>query len=73
MDVIKGIDASRYIASWIKVGGPIKKGYSQFVGWLKTLRIDGESLSDEDISKLWRIATNGKLELESMAKAYLKK
>ena len=67
---IKGYTyATRYIASWIKVGGKLQcsKDIDDFEEWLKSLNLD-----KEDINKIIFLATNGKLELEVSAKKFLK-
>lgn len=71
--VIEGIYVSRFIASWQKAGGNCRKDYSLFKEWLKTLVINGRSLSDEEIHDICFLADNGKMELEMSAKAFLKK
>ena len=67
---IKGYTyATRYIASWIKVGGKLQcnKDIDDFEKWLKSLNLD-----KGDINKIIFLATNGKLELEVSAKKFLK-
>lgn len=67
---IKGYTyATRYIASWIKVGGKLQcnKDIDDFEEQLKSLNLD-----KEDINKIIFLATNGKLELEVSAKKFLK-
>ena len=76
-ELIKGIYISRYIASWIKSGGQI--GYAarclgqtnNFMNWLRTLVIDGEHLTEDEIWRIYSFATNGKLELEDSAKKFI--
>lgn len=80
---IKNIHISRYIASWYRSGGGriypayftrdprYKSGAKTFADWLKTLVIDGEHLTDEEVQRICSFADNGKLELEDSAKAYL--
>ena len=67
--VIKGIHASRYVMSWIRVGGKLswRAGYSEFNNWLKAL-----GLSEEEVDIIVEIARNGKMELEMSARHYLK-
>lgn len=60
---------TRFIMSWVRMGGKLGKngeGIDEFKKWLKSLE-----LSDEDIRDIVFLATNGKLELESSAKAFL--
>ena len=60
---IHGIYASRYIASWLNVGGDPK----DLVKWLRCLTIDGEGLTEDEIHHIRYLAENGKLELEKNA------
>lgn len=62
------IYATRFIASWVKVGGTLNKpgDLTKFEDWLKSLE-----LSKEDIRCIKFLATNGKLELEEDAKRFL--
>lgn len=66
---INGVHATRFIASWIKSGGDLYscEGFEGFTNWLKSL-----GLSEEDIHDVHEIATMGKLELEYLAKQFLK-
>jgi len=74
--IIKGIHCSRYIASWHKTKMPIahaSRGYNDstiFIEWLRTLVINGEKLSEDEIWRIQKFATNGKLELEANARAF---
>ena len=63
------IYATRFIASWIKVGGTLNKpgDLTKFVNWLRSLE-----LSENEICSIKFLATNGKLELEDDAKKFLK-
>lgn len=69
-----GIYATRFIASWLRMGGTLKFGedYDDFRGWLETLKVDGNPLSEQDVNHIVDLAQNGKLELEVSAKQYLK-
>ncbi len=62
------IYATRFIASWIKVGGTLNKpgDLTKFVKWLESL-----GLSKEDIRSIKLLATEGKLELQENAKKFL--
>lgn len=66
---IRGIHASRYIMSWVRSKGELhfRAGYSEFNEWLKSLGLD-----ENEIQTIVDIARNGKLELETSAKAFLK-
>lgn len=65
---IHGIHASRYIASFINEGGNIL----WFDEWLKSLVIDGEKLTDEEILHITYLADNGKMELEHNVRTFFK-
>ena len=64
------IHATRYIMSWVRMGGKLKYGkeIEDFNNWLLSL-----GLSEEDADYIVLLATNGKLELEVSAKAFLAK
>lgn len=66
---------SRFIASFYRSGGDPKNyrgGKKSLEAWLRTLTIDGKPLSEDDIGSIIFLAENGKLELETSAKAFLK-
>lgn len=67
-DVINGIHISRYIASWCNAGGDLtrRKDLAKFKGWLRHL-----GLSDDQVTAVTILATNGKLELETDAKIWI--
>ena len=69
-----GIHATRFIMSWVRMGGTLRYGedYEDFEEWLKTLIIDGENLSHEDVHHIVELARNGKMELEYSAKKFIK-
>ena len=62
-----GILYSRYIASWVHEGGKTYRG-GLFESWLR----DVQKLTDDEISDIFRIINDGKLELEISACRYLK-
>lgn len=67
--MVNGIRLSRYIASWLNVGGTIYYDHeSQWYKWLESL-----GLSEDDIWNATNMALNGKLELEVSAKEFLEK
>lgn len=68
--VYEGIHYSRFIASWVKAGGVITRG--GLTNWLRTLTINGKDIPDDVINEIVNLATNGKLELEDHARAYIK-
>lgn len=62
------IHATRYIMSWVRMGGKLKYGkdVEDFNNWLLSL-----GLSEKDADYITSLATCGKLELEVSAKAFL--
>lgn len=69
-----GIPATRFIVSWLKVGGALKLGkdYDDFEEWLKTLIIDDKNLSDEDVYHILELARCGKMEFQNSARRFIK-
>ena len=68
---IKGIHISRYVASWTKFRD---LHYSElFEAWLRTLIIDGEKLTEDEIRRIVYYADNGKLELQCSVERFLNK
>ena len=67
---IRGIYATRFIASWLKIGGMLCTGkdVDNFRSWLLSL-----GLNSDEVWPIMYLATNGKMELEVNAKAFLKK
>lgn len=67
---IRGIYATRFIASWTKMGGMLytEEDLDDFRSWLSWL-----GLEVDDINTIMFLAITGKLELEVAAKAFLKK
>ena len=65
---IRGIYATRYIASWVREGGRLSncKSKSLFVKWLKHL-----GLTQEEVDYIYELATNGKMELEYDASKFI--
>ena len=66
----EGIYYSRFIASWINEGGG-KCDY-RFREWLRTLTINGKAIPEEVIKEIVNLGSNGKMELEHIAKKFLK-
>ena len=66
---VNGIHMSRYVSSWMNVGGEFIGTWedSSFSRWLKTVDVDDE----QDIHDMWELATCGKFELERSAEKYL--
>ena len=70
-DMIKGIPITRYIAAWYIGGGT--QSIHRVRAWLRTLIIDGERLTDDEVETIAECTVTGKLELEESAKRFLKK
>ena len=68
---IKGIEASVYAASFWRGGGT--DSYRLTVSWLSQLIIDGEHLTEDEVTLLANFIQNGKLELESNANEFIQK
>lgn len=67
--LIRDVHASRYIASWAKMGGDFSrkpKGRFDFHVWLEAL-----GLSKDEVDHIYNLATCGRLELEASAKAFM--
>ena len=67
--LIRDVHASRYIASWAKMGGHFGRGlYGRFdfEEWLESL-----GLKPEEVDFIYNLATCGRLELEASAKAFM--
>lgn len=58
---------TRYIASWLNVGGNFDDRGRLFKKWLKSLGW----LSDDQIRHIYYMAIDGKLELESSAEKFI--
>ena len=67
---IRGIYATRFIASWLRMGGMLCTGkdVDNFRSWLLSL-----GLNSDEVWPITYLATTGKMELEVDAKAFLKK
>ena len=61
--------ASRFIASWLREGGNLRRhdDYKLFREWLVSIGV-----TPENAKRISFLAENGKLELEEMAKRFLK-
>lgn len=71
-EFIKGIHTSRYIASWHK---RYQGAHSNYLmkEWLRDLIINGEHLTDEEVTFIRNFDTNGKMELEDDARRWLRR
>lgn len=68
----EGIYYSRFIASWIKVGGELRtRNAYLFKDWLRTLIINDKKIPEDIIMEIYNFATNGKLELQTLASRFL--
>ena len=67
---IRGIYATRFIASWLRMGGMLCTGkdVDNFRSWLLSL-----GLNSDEVWPIMYLATNGKMELAVNAKAFLEK
>ena len=64
-----GIHYSRYIASWYRSGGDFcNRDSDGFKLWAMSTGVTKEEADD-----MWFIATNGKMELEDSAEAFLRR
>ena len=67
---IRGIYATRFIASWLRMGGMLYtyEDVDNFRSWLLSL-----GLNSDEVWPIIYLATNGKMELEVNVKAFLEK
>ena len=67
---IRGIYATRFIASWLRMGGMLCtcEDVDNFRSWLLSL-----GLNSDGVWPIMYLATTGKMELEVHANAFLKK
>lgn len=83
--MIAGIHYSRFIASWVNVGGNFKRKavydengeiedvFCPFVEWLKSIEFeDRDRITDIEVKEILDFLQLGKLELEISAREYLK-
>lgn len=68
--LINGVHATRYIASWLNVGGTFHsyEDYDNFRDWLLSLK-----MKEDDAQNIVELAWMGKFELERNAEDFLKK
>lgn len=70
--IYEGIHYSRFIASWVKVGGELRSRNAWiFQDWLRQLIINGNPIPEEVIMEIYNFATNGKLELQENARKFI--
>lgn len=82
---IEGFHASRYIASWLNIGGKFdavenddsSDVYYPFEEWLMSIQFEDPDgtivhMSKENARYIRMLATNGDMELENSALAFLK-
>ena len=68
--LIDEVHATRYIASWVNVGGTLDRhtgGLYDFQDWLESL-----GLSNDDVMYISYLAICGRLELETSARQFIK-
>ena len=67
--LINGEYATRYIVSWVGMGGKLGRGkdLDDFAEWLKSIDV-----SADDIYHITLLATCGKFELERSAEKFIK-
>ena len=67
--LINDVHATRYIASWLKMGGHLRTGadIDYFRDWLLSMEI-----SDDDAYRIINLATCGRMELEYNARTFMK-
>ena len=74
--LVNGIHKSRYVASWMRAGGCEKETWmgcrSTFADWLRTLIINDRHLTEDEIQEICYLADNGKMELEYLAREFLR-
>lgn len=66
---------TRFIASYYRAGGNpnnYRGNGKSLEAWLRSLIIDDAPMKEEDIKAILFLAENGKLELETNAKRFLK-
>lgn len=66
LDKTNHIHYSRYIMSWIREGGNCKDK-NGFLRWLESINVDSEDAHDIEF-----MMSNGKMELETSAKSFLR-
>ncbi|MBP5597993.1 MAG: hypothetical protein J6Y02_21675 [Pseudobutyrivibrio sp.] len=64
----EGIFYSRFVASWTNVNGKVTV---EFKDWLKNLTYNGKRMPDNVVNEIYDFATNGKFELEVLAKEFM--
>lgn len=66
--LITGTHATRFIVSWLKVGGQLRYGkdVKMFKSWLESL-----DLTEDEVGSILFVAENGKLELQNSAENFL--
>ena len=70
--IFEGIHYSRFVASWVKVGGELRSRNAYLMkDWLRTLTINDKKIPEDIIMEIYNFATNGKLELQELAKRFL--
>lgn len=70
INIMEGVHETRFIASWLREGGRLQYGrdYDDFMEWLESL-----GLSEDEAMHIVNLARNGKLELETSARKFIKR
>lgn len=70
IDIMGGVYETRFIASWLRVGGKLQYGkdYDDFREWLESLE-----LTVDEVEHILNLARVGKLELETSAREFISK
>ena len=67
---VHGFHKSRYIASWINVGGTFDHRFKE---WLLAIEFDDGHMSEDEADEIDRFARGGKFEFERSAVDFMKK
>lgn len=69
VDIMGGVHKTRFIASWLRVGGSLYDGkdFDDFREWLKSF-----DLTESEVDDILNLARVGKMELETSARQFIK-
>lgn len=70
INTMGGVHETRFIASWLRVGGKLQYGkdYDDFREWLESL-----DLTEDEVEHILNLARVGKVELETSAREFISK
>ena len=70
INIMGGVNETRFIASWLRVGGKLQSGedYDNFREWLELL-----NLTENEVEHILNLARVGKVELETSAREFISK